>query len=417
MKSLVGICAALTSALFVAGCNQDDPPLAAFPDGLQVVWGEMFAPYGLYPLFPVRTDVQPGDVLVMCRKAPPLEARVATAVDSVMAPKPEYEWRQLFSLHGIDQALTAQASSRMAYNDFPNPSASAPLGAASGAGPFAASRASTRVGFASFPTVLAYTQRRTDLGVGTAVGVTAVGAGASTGSQSTYLLEIPAAEFSAISHSLLQKVLSAAVTTLPAEVNLTLKGVANAFMENTCIPGSLSVVGQTFYTRRISVAIGDSYASAISARAAYQLPTDSTRAAIFSALGSYATGASAPAGPASSAFPSESARFAKLMFDIDSAYKTADANSKLGFTGVKAGFAKAGGKGVSMDYTYAVPVAFGVRLYSLELNADGTLSDRLPLDGSRPWKFGVAVPLEGELRGDRPPSRFELRESGASAPK
>jgi len=227
-----------------------------------------------------------------------------------------------------------------------------------------------------------------------------------------------AAEFTAVTHSQLQKVLTAAAPAMPAEIKLTLKGVATAFATGTCIRGSLSVVGQAFYARKIGVAVGDSYASAISARAAYQLPADSTRAEIFKALGSYATGASAPAGPASSALPTESARLAKLMLDIDSVYKAADANSKMGFTGVKAGFAKAGGKGVSMDYTYAVPVAFGVRLYALDLTADGALSDNLSLDGSRPWKIGGAVPLEGGVEGGQPQSRFALPPgSGASTPK
>lgn len=409
MDKSSSLCLLVAATLITTACNPDDPPLAAFPDGLQAVWGEMFAPYGLYPLFPVRSDVQPGDVVAMCRKAPLLEARVAAAVASSsvagdeLVAKPDYEWRQLFSLPGVHEALALQASSRMAYHAFPNPSASTPLGAASGVGPYNAGVAPVRVGFASFPTVLAYSQHRKDLGVGTAVGVAAVGAGASKTSQGTYLLEIPAAEYVALSHSQLQKVLSAAAITPTKEVTVTLAGLRRAFNERTCIPGSLSVVGEAFYARRISVSVGDSYASAISARAAYQLPIDSTRAQIFKALGSYATGASAPAGAASAAFPIETTQFAKLIIDIDAAYQAADTNSKLGFTGVKAGVSRSGGKGVSMDYTYTVPVAFGVRLYSLQLENDGTLSDQLSLDGSRPWK-GVSTPLEGLLQGSRPPT-------------
>ena len=378
----------------LGGCKQDPVDIPNV-DGVHGIWRKMFAPYGVYPLFPVRTNVQPGDVALLCKKhlskdvTPAVAAGAATSIDEPT----ELEWVKLFSLIGTDKLLEDYAKTRMAYNSYSVtavPPASSPMGpasAASGAGsPYRTQEVGSSVGFASFPSVLSYTQKRSDFGVGTVLGVAAIGAGTSNASQGYYTLEIPSAEFVELPFDALiiaaQRTL-AAVKDGKSEYGQAVKLIGEAMLGSNCVADSLSVVGTTFYTRHLTVSMGSSYADAISARVAYQLPTDSTRDAVYRAIGSYATGASAPAAPGSSPLPAnDSARFAQMMIDLDKVYKTADDNSKLGFTGVKVGFAKGGGSGVSMDYTYEKPVAFGLRLYSIRFDP-GVPDLKVVLGGSR----------------------------------
>lgn len=396
------------SMALVAGCKEDAAPIP-YTEGLQGVWGEIFAPYGLYPLFPVRTKVQPGDIFVLCKRATSGLSGVRSAEPSDSTPPtlPGYEWVDVGWLEGVQAAMKEYATSRMAYHSFVNgaaTSASAPMTPASGSAPYAVGAEGTTIGFASFPSVLSYSKKRSDFGVGTVAGVAAIGAGSSTASEGFYMLEVPSAEFAHMPHSSLQSALAVTAANLPPRTKASLASAVASFTSERCLTGSLAVVGDVYYTRHLSVTMADSYAAAISARAAYQLPSDSTRAAVSQAIGAYAYGASAPAGPASSAFPSENARFAQLMIDIDRIYRAADDNSRPGFTGVKVGFARSGGKGISMDYQYAQPVAFGVRLFPITLTMTGTdvaLDPSLPIGGSllqETTSDAGAIPLSGKFK-------------------
>ena len=396
---------ALGVCLGLASCRNEAPSIPYGAD-LPSVWGKMLAPYGIYPLFPVRTNVQPGDIYILCnRPNPPLVAAAASTSALAASANGKGEWVHLFSLKDVGAAMEAYSKTRMAYQAFSVaaiPSASAPMSPASGALPYSIGSTGSTIGFASFPSVMSYTQNRSDFGVGTVVGVAAIGAGTSSASQGFYTLEIPSAEYAYLPHDALQAALAATAENPSISLRRLLLSIKAALASNDCVDGSLSVVGAVYYTRRITASMGDSQAAALSARAAYELPTGSTRDAVFKAIGSYAAGASAPAAPTSSALPSESARLAQLMIDIDKLYKSADDNSKLGFTGVKVGFAKSGGKGISMDYTYSVPVAFGMKLFAIGLTASGdeiTLDPIISIQASRPASLTVVdTPLTGSLK-------------------
>lgn len=376
--------------VLLAGCKQDSPDIPNV-DGVKGVWASMFKPYGVYPLFPVRTNVQPGDVAILCKKHSATDSSPALAASGPQSPDgpTETEWVKLFSLVDADKLLAEYAATRMAYNTFAvttSPAASAPMGPASGSGsPYAVSQVASTIGFASFPSVLSYTQRRSDFGVGTVAGVAALGGGVSAASQGYYTLEIPSVEYAELPFYELTVAVNRTVEAIKGNSAYAdvIKSIGAAVLSEDCVNNSLSVVGTTFYTRHITVSMGNSSADALSARVAYQLPSDSTRDAVFKAIGSYATGASAPVAAGSSPLPaSDPARTAQLMIDLDKVYKAADDNSKLGFTGVKVAFAKGSGSGVSMDYTYAVPVAFGIRLYPLRMDS-GASSLQVVLGGSR----------------------------------
>jgi hypothetical protein len=408
MKNMTRSVFAAAGLVLLTGCEDDNK--IPYLDNMEEVWAEMFAPYGLFPLFPVRTDFQPGDVVISCKKRSPIAASSASAASNAASGPAasvvrKSEWIRLFSLHKVGPALLEYQQSRLNYHSFATPSgasASAPLGAASGVKPFSPATNPQRVGFASFPSILSYNQKRSDVGVGGAVGVVAVGAGRSSASQGFYTLEIPSAEYVGAPHSVLQHAL---LETAPLKQHeaATLISTARAIEAKNCDGESLSVVGDVYYTRKLTVSMGDSYAAAGSARAAYQLPVDSTRNAVYKAIGSYATGASAPAAPSSSPLPQQQADLAKLLIDIDAIYKNADSNSKLDFPGLKVGFAKSGGKGISLDYEFAVPVAFGVRLFPLKLaknDEDVVLNPILPVISSLDIKdLDNTMPLGGTVPG------------------
>lgn len=376
MKPVLGrvVCVLLFLPLF--GCKQQ---MTEIPDvdGIHGVWRAMFRPYGVYPLYPVRTAVQPGDVYVLCTRATSASADASSSTAVVQSDAPAaQEWVRLFSLSYIDREFEKYAKTRMAYGSVvvATAAASAPLGPASSASPYLTNQIGSSIGFASFPSVLSYTQNRTDFGVGTVAGVAAIGAGWSSASQSAYVLEIPSAEYAELPLDSLSGALRDTAAKLATDstsvLHDLLKQTKLALDSKRCVPESLSVVGTVYYTRHMTVSLGDSYANALSARVAYELPGDSTRKAVFDAIGSYAAGASAPAAAASTSFPSSDQRIAKLIIDIDKIYKAADDNSKVGFTGVKVGYARGKGNSVSMDYAYSVPVAFGMKLFSIPLVTD-----------------------------------------------
>lgn len=413
----ITIAGMMSLGLLAAGCNDDEQVLDPFPEGIESIWAKMFAPYGLYPLFPVRTGVQPGDVAVLCKRPPPIvpdgsdqkTAAVQSSTDSKENSEAKrYEWRFLFSLNGIQQALEEHAKSRMAYLSFQTPSPKTtpePLGPVVGtAEPYAIGAVGASVGLASFPAVLSYTDRGADVGASLPVGTVAAAAGSSRRAFSSYILEVPTAEFVDLPYALLQITLKRTIENPPAAVQLSLEQLGQALKDNkTCLSESLSVVGSVYYSRNITVSMGDSYANALSARAAYQLPKDSTRKKIYDALGQYTTSENDSKPPNTpipssdnSASPGERDRFEKLMLDMNFAYQNAGNNSNLGFAGVRFGFSEAAGKGISMDYKYALPVAFGMRMYKLKFDPTGIkLSEELPLTGSVSHGVNHPVPYSG----------------------
>lgn len=335
--------------------------------------------------------------------------------------KNSYEWQHLFSLSGVSAAMTEFSGTRMQYTRERETDG---LGQTNPA-PYALGDKDDAVGIAGFPTIFSYQGTAGDFGFGGAAGATAVvGIGSSSQTMGTYFLEIPKAEYATLPFFDLQRLTndtSAKQQTLISNLNTIISSSHDQQSNAPCLRDSLSVVGSAFYTRQLTVTMADSYANALAARASFRIPEDSSRQAVINAVGKYVLGDpdaqlgtsiqkenevdpsadSNSTGLASKNTPSltkmtRAEIAAEIQPVLEDIYERATRNSKPGVTGFTAGYSKTAGEGISLDYKYPMPVAFGVRLYPVMIRESDGRSTLFVMPSSLPFSPGlteaVAIP-------------------------
>lgn len=414
---------AATVMVLLAACSSN--PLVEPPGDMTKTWGRIMAPYGLYPFFPVRSGVQPGDVMISCKEIDIWREDMGQAEVSAN----RYSWRYLFSLDGAAAELANYGKSRMQYTYTrklaKGEESEVGKEGTSGLNPYAAGEAVSPIGTAGFPAILTTRITASELGAAMPAGSTAaIGAGFSRKASGTYLLQIPDARYAVLPLFSIAKVAGEASRLQSYEV-----GAVESLMggkDPVCDRKTLAVVGAAYYAREIIVTLVNSYASAAQLKAAFRVPEDSARQKVIDELGTLIIGTQmdgqqggdigdqndsgetntdalqeggtttkktgTTAAPPNPALLQD---YVKLL--LEDSTTRADEVSRPGFPGFQAKTAQAGSNSITMNYEYDVPVAFGAILYALEIDKT-EVEDQVEFDLK---VTGAILPPPPSDRGDR----------------
>jgi hypothetical protein len=320
-------------------------------EDVRSIWSEMFKAYDVYPVFPVGRGIQPGDVFMWC--ASPMES---TESEEIRA--------QRVGSIDLRKQLAEFQSTRLSYHGALTSTQSPYAASYSNSGLFGAMTATMGLS-AGFPMLFSYNASRSDVGLALPIGKSVAQLGSSRQNSGYHILEVPGAE----SFGLPLGLLAAATETEVAQKAFESFHAPWKCKEKESL--AMGVAGEVFYTRRFSIAMGETQADALAARIGLQLQQDSTRIQAWDALKTSLASAPTPTASATNAGTGSHAQAVNAIIAMaDSVMKSADSNSRLGFAGLQFGNSSALGKGMAMDYSYQAPIAFGVTLYKVERQSD-----------------------------------------------
>jgi hypothetical protein len=374
------------TVLVLAACTNQQPPEQT---NLPKEWATRLSPYGLVTVFPPRTNVEPGDVYIIC-------AKPADDASQVDVPP------QIFvtSLPGFHDAVETFFKSRWDFPSDPKVDGSSQVISVSSTSTGIKSQTEWKhLALASFPTVFQVTGTTTSGGASAPTGFAIFGLGGQRKSLQTYQLSMPAAEWAGLPWLDAQKAAARALSRRDVAWATDKKNIIqlyrqqvednrNASLEkykNTdaagkksiCNPVELAYVQEVYYARHMTLSFGTDKSSAISAQARLYVAQNQARYNVLQA-------ASQPAvADAASAASSPDARVAQALKQLADAQAAANAANALSLPGASLTSAHVSDDGVAFDYYFAQPVAVGAKIIDIDIAKSSNGDEDLAAN----WKY------------------------------
>ncbi|WP_163008975.1 hypothetical protein [Burkholderia contaminans] len=320
-----------------------------------MAWSQKLAPYDLVPIFPPRTNVEPGDLYLVCK-------------DPKNPGKPSERFAPIFltALDGFHEQITEFFKQRWILPTEKSPSTETTIAIPETARGIKTPTQWTHLALVSFPEIFQVEGSTTSGGVSAPTGFSILGLGGERKKLQTYVLSMPAAEWAGLPWIQAQEQADIALAKLKErqrEKIATLYDNLDRKYKSACGAVSVAVVQEVYYTRHMTLSFGTDKSAAINAQARLYVNPNQARYNV-----QQAASQTAVANPPAAASDSTDTHVNAANKDLVAAQTAANAAVNLGLPGAVFTSATVANDGLSFDYHFAAPVAVGAKLLDIAID-------------------------------------------------
>lgn len=354
MRNRKRVAALAVSAAGLVGCSNQQP---LEQTDMAMAWNQKLAPYGLVTIFPPRTNVEPGDLYIMCDDPPKLTT-----------PSKRFPPIFVTPLEGFHDQIANFFRQRWVLPPEKSNSTGSDIDIPETATGITTPTKWTRLALASFPEIFQVEGTTTSAGLSAPTGFSIFGLGGQRKKLETYVLSMPAAEWAGLPWFQAQDQANVALDKLGLDKRQRIitfyQNMSNTY-QTACGKVRFAIVQEVYYTRHMTLSFGTDKSAAINAQARLYVNPNQARYNVLQAASQTAV-----ASPPAIASGASDANVNQANKDMTNAQNAANAAVNLGLPGAMLTSASVANDGLSFDYHFASPVAVGAKL--LDVLVDGT---------------------------------------------
>ena len=366
MKNRTRVSALVVASATLTGCSSQ-PPLEQ--TNLAKAWSQKLAPYDLVTIFPPRTNVEPGDLYIVCSE--PAHPEKDSGKDS---GNDSDSFHPIFvtPLDGFHDRVASFFKQRWNLPSGKAPSTGTIIDIPETASGIISPNKWTHLALVSFPEIFQVVGSTTSAGVSAPTGFSIFGLGGQRKKLQTYVLSMPSAEWAGLPWIQAQDQANIGLDKLGDDNRKRIVSLYRSVTDkykNSCKKTDIAVVQEVYYTRHMTLSFGTDKSSAINAQARLYVNPNQARYNV-----QQAASQTAVANPPAAASDSSNPHVNDANKDLVAAQTAANAAVNLGLPGAVLTSASVADDGMSFDYHFAAPVAVGAKL--LNVSIDESQSDR-----------------------------------------